>query len=77
MTAVKYEVFPLPSPYSFECSNYTDENGGKRTVTAVIVPVSFTRIDAFTWRIGWACNFQRHCRCSSCVYAEKKNKEAR
>ena len=70
----RYVMFPLPQPYSFECKNFKDENGNRRIVTAVIVPVTFTRENAFTWKIGYACNFMRSCQNKNCVYHYRGDK---
>jgi len=73
---VKYEVFPLPSPYSFECPNYVNvNNGNKERVVVVIVPVSFTKTGAFSWQIGWSCNLKRTCKNQACLYARGGQEE--
>ena len=63
-------VFPLPQPYAMQCT-VTNDNGDKEIAPVVIVPVKISRIDVFTWQIGWACSRGRCCNCQECTYSYK------
>jgi len=71
------KVFPLPTPYSFTCPNYTNEQGDKTSVVAVVVPINFKSINIFDWNIGWGCNFQRSCHNQHCIYAWRQQSDAK
>ena len=74
--STRYELFPLPSPHSSICPHFKEkEDGESETVFVKIVPVMFTRRDAFSWSIKWSCNFYKKCKNPRCCYSTASREE--
>lgn len=56
-------------PHGVPCHDYIDENGNRKVVTAIIVPIGFERRgDKII--VSWACSKGLTCRNSECRYSK-------
>jgi len=53
---------------SVPCYNFTDENGTRRIMSAILAPLSFEEKGS-RLIVGWACSLGSACHCVECHYS--------